>query len=123
MRWYWFLALIILLATLYYPLQAGVEVPLVSDYLRQAGISQGELWQIPTVQEIRATPTVLPQYWDGNSRYSQGSCEYDSDCIVTGCSKEVCAPQETISSCELRYDFPQAFNYTCQCVRRHCGWQ
>jgi eight-cysteine-cluster-containing protein len=123
MRWYWGLLILIGIAAVYSFLQSGQHIPWVSEYFAGAGIDPRGWYHLPTVKDLTATPTIAPIYQGGNTRYSQGSCARDSDCEVTGCSKEVCASQETISSCEVRYDFPQAEGYTCGCVNYHCGWR
>ncbi|MBI3255604.1 MAG: hypothetical protein HYZ63_01405 [Candidatus Andersenbacteria bacterium] len=123
MRWYWFLAFVILLGSLYYFLQTGTRIPWLSDYLAGGGIDPTTWYRLPTAKDLTATPTIAPLYQGGNTIYSQGSCQQDSDCIITGCSKEICAPQETIRSCDVRYDFPQAQGYSCGCVNLHCGWE
>ncbi len=123
MRWYWGLLILIGIGTVYYFLQTGVNIPWLSDYFAGAGINPTSWYRLPTVKDLTATPTISPLYQSGNTRYSQGSCSKDSDCQVTGCSKEICAPQQIIGSCDIRYDFPQAYGYTCGCVNFHCGWE
>ena len=52
-------------------------------------------------------------------------CASDTDCLVTGCSAHVCAPQQVITTCEF---LPEYACYqdeditTCGCHAGRCGW-
>ena len=64
------------------------------------------------------------QFTSGNSRFSQGSCTNDADCVATGCSGEVCSGNgEVVSTCEYSDSFPNAQGLTCGCVQEVCGWK
>jgi eight-cysteine-cluster-containing protein len=51
-------------------------------------------------------------------------CTTDADCITTGCSGQVCAPQAVITTCQYE---PQYVCYndpttSCGCNAGSCGW-
>lgn len=53
-----------------------------------------------------------------------GSCQTDEDCVVTGCSGQLCAPSPTASTCEF---LPEYACYrdeitSCGCNDGTCGW-
>ncbi|WP_428268121.1 eight-cysteine-cluster domain-containing protein [Haliangium sp.] len=49
------------------------------------------------------------------------ACSSDSDCVVSGCSQEICAAEPLTSTCEVR-DWPQGEGATCGCVDGSCVW-
>lgn len=57
----------------------------------------------------------------GKSTYSY--CETDSDCIVSGCSGEICgsANEEIVSICIWK-DCYKNSNYNCKCINNQCQW-
>ncbi len=51
-------------------------------------------------------------------------CTTDADCIETGCSGQVCAPQAVITTCEFRPEYA-CYNEpttSCGCNNGQCGW-
>jgi len=64
------------------------------------------------------------EFTSGDSRFSLGACTQDSDCLVGGCSSEVCGSEPGIvTTCELGENFPSPEKYTCGCVNKACGWR
>lgn len=67
---------------------------------------------------------VPPEYTSGESRFSRGTCQQDSDCQVGGCSSEVCSSEDNImSTCEYSEDFPGTDSHRCGCYNNACGWK
>lgn len=67
-------------------------------------------------------PTVSPvdpyyERFEGTS-YDNG-CETDEDCVVGGCSGEVCASEPAITTCEVLPYRPEG---GCLCVEGACRW-
>jgi eight-cysteine-cluster-containing protein len=55
-----------------------------------------------------------------------GNCIYDSDCIVSGCSSQICQSKEEgaiITTCEWKdcYD-AENYNLKCKCIEGKCQW-
>lgn len=59
------------------------------------------------------TPTAVPV---------EERCGDDSDCIVTGCSSQVCALRETVTTCEYRPEYGCFAYAQCKCTAGRCGW-
>ena len=54
-----------------------------------------------------------------------GNCNKDSDCILSGCNKEICQAvgiEPAMSTCEYREDTPLRLGYKCGCVQNKCDW-
>jgi eight-cysteine-cluster-containing protein len=49
------------------------------------------------------------------------ACATDADCKPSGCSKEVCAAEEAMSTCEVQ-EWPQGQGANCGCVEKQCIW-
>lgn len=49
------------------------------------------------------------------------TCASDADCKPSGCSKEVCAAEEAMSTCEVQ-EWPQGEGASCGCVEKQCVW-
>lgn len=49
------------------------------------------------------------------------ACGSDADCKPSGCSKEVCAAEEAMSTCEVQ-EWPQGEGASCGCVEKQCVW-
>jgi len=51
-------------------------------------------------------------------------CDTDADCLVTGCSGQICASEHVFTTCEFRDEYacysPQ--NTSCGCIDGLCGW-
>jgi eight-cysteine-cluster-containing protein len=60
----------------------------------------------------------------GISTYSE--CQSDEDCIITGCSNQVCQSKNEeplITTCEFRECFDaRKFKVSCKCVDNKCQW-
>ena len=54
-----------------------------------------------------------------------GECVTDADCIITGCSGQVCASEPVITTCEWREEYACYHDpniTTCGCNQGTCGW-
>jgi eight-cysteine-cluster-containing protein len=72
--------------------------------------------------EDECESTVSPDdpYYDRFEGNSYGnSCETDEDCIVSGCSSEVCAAESVATTCEALPYQPEG---GCLCVEGVCQW-
>jgi len=74
------------------------------------------------VDDCQCGPTVDPS----NAYYGrfegigfQNSCATDADCMVGGCSGEVCAAEPVFSTCEVLPTMP---NGSCGCHNGQCVW-
>ncbi len=57
---------------------------------------------------------------------TEGSCNNDNDCVIGGCSNQVCQSKNeepAITTCEYRtcYD-ATTYNLNCNCVENKCKW-
>ncbi len=66
---------------------------------------------------------------DGSCSSNQPSCEdkpecqQDSDCVVSGCSGQVCAAEPQATTCEWREEYACYQEYgDCGCNEGSCGW-
>lgn len=51
-----------------------------------------------------------------------GSCESDADCFHTGCSGQLCASEDIITTCEFRCEYGCYQQAQCGCVGNACGF-
>ena len=51
----------------------------------------------------------------------KNACATDADCKPSGCSKEVCASEETMTACDVQA-WPQGEGASCGCVNKQCIW-
>ena len=49
-------------------------------------------------------------------------CFFDSDCITTGCSSEICASEEMASACVYVPEYECNQYRSCGCVAGTCAW-
>lgn len=66
-----------------------------------------------------ATDHALYERVEGTS--VNNACASDADCKPSGCSKEVCAVEEAMSTCEVQ-EWPQGEGASCGCVEKQCIW-
>ena len=86
------------------------------------GSNHGIDWNNTQVQ-IRDMSAVPAEYYAGNSRFSNGACQVDSDCFNIGCSLEMCSSDKSLmTTCEILGDFPDKSKYACGCIKDRCGW-
>lgn len=79
-------------------------------------------WNNTQVQ-IRDMSSVPTEYFSGNSRFSRGSCQADSECFNIGCSLEMCSSDKNLmTTCEIVSNFPDKTQYACGCIKDRCGW-
>lgn len=77
---------------------------------------------------------VAAEFTDGDAATSARSdaagepaaeCESAADCVVTGCSGQVCASQPVFTTCEWRAEYAcydDAYT-SCGCFEGRCGWE
>jgi len=76
----------------------------------------------------KSNPSGLPQqdlrlYMPINFGKKDNSDQNNNECIVTGCSSQVCADREVITSCEYLPQYACYQNATCQRqTDGECGW-
>lgn len=54
-----------------------------------------------------------------------GECISDTDCIISGCSGQVCASEPVITTCEWLAEYACYQDpgiTTCRCIMGACGW-
>ena len=49
-------------------------------------------------------------------------CNSDSDCIITGCSSQICSNEPVISTCEWREEYACVKLSECGCNEGQCKW-
>jgi len=77
--------------------------------------------QPPTENNNSQPPTEKFCGWSTN-----GNCIHDSDCIVSGCSNQLCQSRDEgsiVTTCEWRdcYD-AKKYGLNCKCVEGKCQW-
>lgn len=68
------------------------------------------------------TTTITIEY-HGTSSY--GKCSNDSDCLASGCNREICQSrfeEPKVSICVYNPPYPQNLGYECKCTNRGCAW-
>ncbi len=62
--------------------------------------------------------------WSCTEMACATECTTDSDCITTGCSGQVCAPQAVITTCQYdpEYACYNSPTTSCGCNNGSCGW-
>ncbi|MDD5651163.1 MAG: eight-cysteine-cluster domain-containing protein [Candidatus Nanoarchaeia archaeon] len=54
------------------------------------------------------------------------SCNSNEDCVVGGCSSQICQSKDnepSMSTCEYQSCYnPVSYNLTCKCVNSQCKW-
>ena len=50
---------------------------------------------------------------------AENACMYDADCVIGGCSGEVCAAETVYTTCEL---LPYSPEGACGCIGGECWW-
>jgi len=61
----------------------------------------------------------------GNGWYTSGPCNSDSDCVIGGCSEQVCQSKtepQTITTCEHNPPYPKDLGFDCKCILNKCKW-
>jgi eight-cysteine-cluster-containing protein len=73
--------------------------------------------------EIRDMTKVPVEYYSGSSKYSQGECQQDAECLAAGCNLEICTSDKNIvTTCEIDGATPDKTKYACGCIKDTCGW-
>lgn len=49
-------------------------------------------------------------------------CTKDSDCVISGCSGQICAPEPVTTTCEFREAYACLRETTCGCDGGICAW-
>lgn len=60
-----------------------------------------------------------PMYYRFEGTGADNACSSDPQCVVGGCSGEVCAAESIITTCEVLDELPRG---ACQCVEALCVW-
>lgn len=77
--------------------------------------------QTPTVTIIAtSTPTIEAPPLPPDKPTSE--CTKDSDCKITGCSSEVCAKEDVVTTCIYRSDYACYKTASCGCNNGICEW-
>lgn len=50
-------------------------------------------------------------------------CSEDSDCVVSGCSSQVCSTEEVTTTCEWREEYGCLRLSNCGCIEGKCAWE
>ena len=58
---------------------------------------------------------------NGEPIFSTGNCSSNLDCFPSGCSSQICANHEVVTTCEL-VEIPEKETYTCGCINQRCVW-
>jgi len=125
------LMLIMLSASLFYLVKAEGGFRELPRLLDRVGVSAESIDDVKSrllnifsmVRNNEDRPEGWHEFVSGESRYSQGVCQKDADCEVTGCSGEVCANTDVVTPCVWSDDYPNAQGYSCGCVSEVCGWR
>ena len=57
----------------------------------------------------------------GSSSFS--SCLNDDDCLIGGCSGQICGGEKTFSTCEYRDCYnAEKYGLSCGCIDGKCSW-
>ncbi len=61
------------------------------------------------------------------SAAENSECTSDDDCVLAGCSGQVCAPKEKasdiITDCEWKEEYSCHVKTSCGCVEGSCAWR
>lgn len=65
--------------------------------------------------------------WSCSSGFKTVECLEDSNCVVTGCSSQLCAPSQEksglITTCEYKEEYSCLKKTSCGCVSGTCQWK
>lgn len=84
-----------------------------------AGREQVELISIITIIFILM---FTVSYTNTIQDLAQSECFFDSDCITTGCSSEICAAEDMVSACVYLPEYECNQLRSCSCVDGFCEW-
>ena len=68
------------------------------------------------------TPAFTPVPTTPPGGPPENLCDSDDDCFRTGCSSEVCANHDVITTCMYRSDYACLQYASCGCVGQRCAW-
>ncbi len=74
----------------------------------------------PSPDRSALVPQTHPLYARVEGSDFKNQCSSDADCMVSGCSQEVCAAEEAMTTCEA-LDFPSRGG-SCGCLSGECKW-
>lgn len=69
----------------------------------------------------KAPDTEILKNKDGLPAMATGNCNSSSDCFPSGCSSQVCANHEVVTTCEV-VEVPEKETYSCGCINNRCVW-
>lgn len=109
--------------------------PVMESYPRQCKTTDGQTFVESLKPEETAKPTEINSSnnnlnqettaTDFCGQSTKASCEIDLDCVIGGCSGQVCMAQgeDIITTCEMRacYD-ARKYGVICQCNNHQCQW-
>ena len=67
-----------------------------------------------------SSPQILTNK-EGSPAMASGNCNQNSDCFPSGCSSQVCANHEVVTTCEV-VEIPEKETYSCGCIQNRCVW-
>ena len=74
----------------------------------------------PDCEQCEPTVATTDQYYDRFEGTSfANECESDEDCVIGGCSGEVCAAESVFTTCEV---LPYGPTGNCGCLDGYCQW-
>ncbi|OGM22660.1 hypothetical protein A2865_04205 [Candidatus Woesebacteria bacterium RIFCSPHIGHO2_01_FULL_39_17] len=74
-----------------------------------------------TSQKQDSNKTEVLTNEKGAPLMATGNCNQDTDCFPSGCSSQICANHEVITTCEV-VEIPEKETYSCGCVENRCVW-
>ncbi len=60
---------------------------------------------------------------DGDDGGTGAECRVDRDCMITGCSDQICSPEPVITTCEFKREYECLRSSNCRCIGGRCGWE
>lgn len=53
----------------------------------------------------------------------EGECSEDGDCVISGCSNQVCGPEPVMTTCEWKEEYACLKFTSCRCLGGECKWE
>ena len=102
---------------------AGTACNAAEVCLPPPGCNPGEV--CPAVCYGQCVEAGLADGDAGPPNEQEAQCRSDADCMVTGCSGQVCASEPVFTTCEWRPEYAcydEAYT-SCECFEGRCGWE
>ena len=58
----------------------------------------------------------------GCKNQTQNQCNKDGDCMITGCSSEICSDKPVMSPCVIIPEHSCLKYAECKCINNECRW-